>query len=292
MKTLQDLGAARRTVTFDLTQNRYSQTTLLIQTRTAATPSPPTSLTGVDNLCRYFHTILDQPLLDTAVFSESTRTFQHFVYTCQCPQDCINRTKSLHSILKERADSRRREAWDAKFKLAQLLTLGVLRFRSTPWLEETLKSSDIHFLENKVKGVNRPLSSQAPCLRARLAQRRTNAQKGLSLSRNETLFNLGVILLELGYNAPLQYLRQEEDIQEEVGSLYTDFFTARRLGLSAVRELDVTYGRLVKKCLDCDFGVGDDLESVELQNAIVVGIVNELDRCIGVDNRVNNLLGP
>jgi hypothetical protein len=101
-----------------------------------------------------------------------------------------------------------------------------------------------------------------------------------------------VILLELGYNAPLQYLRQEEDIQEEVGSLYTDFFTARRLGLSAVRELDVTYGRLVKKCLDCDFGVGDDLESVELQNAIVVGIVNELDRCIGVDNRVNNLLGP
>jgi hypothetical protein len=116
MNTLQDLGAARRTVTFDLTQNRYSQTTLPIQTRTTATPSPPTSLTGVDNLCRYFHTILDQPLLDTVVFSESTRTFQHFVYTCQCPQDCINRTKSLHSILTERADSRRREAWDAKFE--------------------------------------------------------------------------------------------------------------------------------------------------------------------------------
>jgi hypothetical protein len=108
-------------------------------------------LTGVDNLCRYFHTILDQPLLDTVIFSESTRTFQHFVYTCQCPQDCINRTKSLHSILTERADSRRREAWDAKFKLAQLLTLGVLRFRSTPWIEETLKSSDIHFLAKQGK---------------------------------------------------------------------------------------------------------------------------------------------
>jgi hypothetical protein len=197
----------------------------------------------------------------------------------------------LHSILTERADSRRREAWDAKFKLAQLLTLAVLRFRSTPWLENNLRSSDIHFLETKAKGVNQPLPSHAPCLQARLAKRRNNAQKALSLSQNETMFNLGVILLELGYDAPLQYLRQEEDIQGGASS-YTDFFTAKRLGLSAVRELDSTYGKLVKKCLDCDFGVGDDLDSVELQNAIVLGVVNELDRCIGVDSRVNSMLGP
>ena len=289
---LQDLGAARRTVTFDLIKNTPSQATLPIQIQRATASSPPTSLTGVENLCRYFRNLLDQPLLDTVVFSEVTRTFQHFVYTRKCPQNCINRTKSLHSILTERADSRRREAWDAKFKLAQLLTLGVLRFRSTPWLDEKLKSSDIHFLEHKAKGGNQPLSFQAPCLRAQLAQRQTTVQKGLSLCRNEMLFDLGVILLELGYDAPLQYLRQEEDFREGASSMYTDFFTAKRLGLSAGRELDVTYGRLVKKCLDCDFGVGDDLESVELQNAVVLGIVNELDRCIGVDNRVNNLLGP
>jgi hypothetical protein len=161
--------------------------------------------------------------------------------------------------------------------LAQLLTLAVLRFRSTPWLENNLRSSDIHFLETKAKGVNQPLPSHAPCLQARLAKRRNNAQKALSLSQNETMFNLGVILLELGYDAPLQYLRQEEDIQGGASS-YTDFFTAKRLGLSAVR--------------DCDFGVGDDLDSVELQNAIVLGVVNELDRCIGVDSRVNSMLGP
>lgn len=59
-----------------------------------------------------------------------------------------------------------------------------------------------------------------------------------------------------------------------------------------MRELDTRYGSLVKKCLNCDPGVGDRLGLVELHNAIVTGIVNELDRCNGVDSRVNSLLGP
>ena len=72
----------------------------------------------------------------------------------------------------------------------------------------------------------------------------------------------------------------------------TEFFNAKRLGLSALMELDTGYGKLVKKCLDCNFGVSGDLDSVELQNAIVVGTVNELDKCIEVGSRVNGILGP
>lgn len=48
----------------------------------------------------------------------------------------------------------------------------------------------------------------------------------------------------------------------------------------------------MKKFLDCDFGVvNDDFDSVDLQTAIVVGIVNELNQCIDGDEYVNALLG-
>jgi hypothetical protein len=100
-----------------------------------------------------------------------------------------------------------------------------------------------------------------------------------------------VILLELGYNAPLQYLRNTEDVNDgDNVSWYTDFFTARRLGRSAPRDLDARYGRLAKKCLECDFGVGDDLNSAELQSAIVRDVLNELDKCIELDRHINSIL--
>jgi hypothetical protein len=148
---------------------------------------------------------------------------------------------------------------------------------------------------------NFTLSSQSPSLQALLPGQQTfetpqqiNQQRA-ALYRNETLFKLGVMLLEIGYDAPIAYLHRPEDGVQGVApgfDLFTDFFTAKRLGLSAPMQLDLRYGKLVKKCLDCDFGVGnDDLDSADLQTAIVVGIVNELDKCIEGDERLNALLG-
>lgn len=100
------------------------------------------------------------------------------------------------------------------------------------------------------------------------------------------------MLLELGYDAPLHTLRQPEDgkLSGTIDHLFTDFFTAKRLGKCAARELDARYGRIAKKCLDCDFGVGEDLGSMELQFALVVNIVDELDGCVKLDGRINSIL--
>ncbi|CZR66195.1 uncharacterized protein PAC_16096 [Phialocephala subalpina] len=192
---------------------------------------------------------------------------------------------------------RRREAWTSKFKLARQLTLAVLRFQSTPWVRETLNSKGIHFLESETITQNHGYSLEDPFIRIQLSQAANNRQltansNAYQLSRNEFLFNLGVILLELGYDAPLRYLRNAEDIRDgdTDASWYTQFFTARRLGRSAPRELDARYGRLAKKCLECDFGVGDDLNSMELQAAIVMDVVNELDRCIKLDGHIDSIL--
>jgi hypothetical protein len=69
-----------------------------------------------------------------------------------------------------------------------------------------------------------------------------------------------------------------------------DFFTAQRLGKLVSKRLNATYGELVEKCLNCNFGVGTELGSAELQSAIVVGVVDELDKCLKAHSDFNLLL--
>ena len=44
--------------------------------------------------------------------------------------------------------------------------------------------------------------------------------------------------------------------------------------------MNTRYGKLVQRCLACNFGVGTELEAPELFSAILVNVVNELDECL------------
>jgi hypothetical protein len=107
------------------------------------------------------------------------------------------------------------------------------------------------------------------------------------LAPNPTLFSLGVVLLELGYDARLQSLRNESDLKGSggVSNHLTDFFTAQRLGRVVSKKLNKTYGRLVQRCLCCGFGVGSDLSSRELQGQVMKGVVRELEKCEEVQRK-------
>jgi ribosomal protein L37E len=59
-----------------------------------------------------------------------------------------------------------------------------------------------------------------------------------------------------------------------------DFLAARRLGKSVYHKLNITYGRLVEKCLNCNFGMATKLNNTELQSAILIHIINQLDVCL------------
>lgn len=54
----------------------------------------------------------------------------------------------------------------------------------------------------------------------------------------------------------------------------------------------MTYGRLVEKCLNCNFGVATKLDDAELQSAVVVHVVNELDVCLEQYKAFNSLAPP
>lgn len=72
-----------------------------------------------------------------------------------------------------------------------------------------------------------------------------------SLIRNPTLYSLGVMLIELAYDSPLQDLQIPED---EQGDLYTCYWTATGLADRLWRELGPRYADAAKTCLYGGFG--------------------------------------
>jgi hypothetical protein len=85
--------------------------------------------------------------------------------------------------------------------------LSVLRSQATPWLPESWSSGDIYFYGDH--------SLSSPCLKTQLSNGPPNpgthpAFTASDIAANSTLFSPGVVLLELGYDAPLQTPRRDE----------------------------------------------------------------------------------
>jgi hypothetical protein len=200
-------------------------------------------------------------------------------------------TGILHNAFKEQ----RQEDWIEKLRLARLLALAVLRFRASPWLAESWSSSDIYFFSME-EGTQQESALKFPCLNVQLSTKSATANQttypdfnASSIGPNPILFSLGVALIELGYDAPLQALRRDDDLKGGVSNQFTDYFTAKRLGKLVSKRLNTRYGRLVEKCLTCNFGVGNELESPELQSAVVSNVVSELEECLKAYNAFNML---
>jgi len=198
---------------------------------------------------------------------------------------------SLKHILQLTAEENQERDWIEKLRLARLLALGVLRFHDTEWLPESWGSNNVCFIGRDAVSSHDGLLD-SPCLNAKLSRTSSHQIKPLnntSLATNETLFNLGVVLIELGYNTPFESLSQGSGLQIGTNSQVADFIAARRLGESIHKKLNMTYGRLVEKCLNCNFGVATKLDDTELQGAVVVQVVNQLDICLEQYRAFNSL---
>ena len=290
---LQKLGVASRTVQFDLGSSRPSQISQSSGTQV--------NLSTRDKLCQYFHTqMINATTRDSCmVFFEKTQTFKHFLYPGKRSQVSTRRSTCLRKLFSDTRQKGEPYNWCEKLRLARTLALGAVRFHSTPWLDEAWTSEDVYFIHHGTEENASETSLRSPWLTVRLSPDSTRkritkqdppGQTALSIAPNGTLYSLGVILLELGYDAPLCDLRQSGDLIEGQANQFTDFFTARRLAHSVSKKYNPAYGRLVRKCLDCDFGVGSDLSSAELQGAVILHLVYALDHCLQVENEIERML--
>lgn len=191
------------------------------------------------------------------------------------------------------------------------LAAAVLQYRSTPWLTDTWDSSQVLFLRSiredageenfspsfsaelkhpehpnepgiVTDNAHRATSSAAPMTLN--AETVAKSRSTFSMARNASLFCLGVVLLEIGYGKSWSLL-QEENLQEQryASPLIqpTDYSVAERLATSKslCRKMGYDYVKIVRKCLGCDFGLGEnDLENDNLQDCFLDQVVFGLQR--------------
>ncbi|OIW27271.1 hypothetical protein CONLIGDRAFT_715781 [Coniochaeta ligniaria NRRL 30616] len=183
--------------------------------------------------------------------------------------------------------------------LAGSLAHAVLQYHSTPWLPGTWKSHDVAFFDSseqpdvsETKFLSSPYlmteffgSSPAEELHenpdfsaSRSLQRRESLSAGTA--RNEMLFHLGVVLLELGFSKPWPDLRRRA-----LAKLPPEQHSNNRVAEKLAQEnelrdrMGLNYCRIVRKCLACDFGLGEDnFGDAELQGAFLVDVVMALEK--------------
>ncbi|KAH0541226.1 hypothetical protein FGG08_004282 [Glutinoglossum americanum] len=160
--------------------------------------------------------------------------------------------------------------------------MAVLQYHSTPWLRTNWKADDILFFG--IDDPEHPGSSRSPHLRL---LRRSKGKQALYATaediwvKNETLFGLGVILLELEFEASLEAIIREFKLDGIPQS--PDAPLAHQLLIPKCRagqQMGTAYGRIVRMCLDCDFGLGLDsysLEDPRLQKLFYSQIVRQFE---------------
>ena len=110
-----------------------------------------------------------------------------------------------------------------------------------------------------------------------------------SLAANKELFSLAIVLIELGYDDPFEIVSETDGYQGGTNIQVDNLMAARRLSESVHRKLNMTYGRVVEKCLNWNFGVATKLKEVELQSAVVAHVVHQLDICLEQYRKFNSL---
>ncbi|KAL8723600.1 MAG: hypothetical protein Q9225_000142 [Loekoesia sp. 1 TL-2023] len=176
---------------------------------------------------------------------ENTGNVKHRIYAP--PIDICYRSRhkiSLNELIASRANHDISDHLSTleKLRLAKTLAVTVLQYYSTPWLDSAWRSTDIFFFDtDRAKG----------------------SQKALDLSSP----HVNVKVKEL--NEPIDDSRE---------TAYPEFFVAKRLATTVVREMGRTYGKIVKKLLQCDFGCGDDLNDPSLRSMFHKDVVCELER--------------
>lgn len=171
--------------------------------------------------------------------------------------------------------------------LSKQLALAVLQYHTTPWLEDTWNGDHVlveadsgsHTLSRTTS--EKPDSTQFESyLDVSIHNPNEASQSPISgrsrtLIRNWTLYSLGVMLLELAYKRPIQEMRKAQDI--DINEHNTNYYTADRIQQNVSREMGLEFAEVVRKCIQCDFGHGADLNLTKLREGFYEDVIQKLE---------------
>ncbi|PVH89240.1 hypothetical protein DL98DRAFT_508347 [Cadophora sp. DSE1049] len=193
---------------------------------------------------------------------------------------------SIIGLMEGKAESEQFLEYE-RLRLATRLAEAVLQFHATPLLKRFWHGEDVIFFRDGE--FDDPASISSPHLNVQVGSAKTPKVIGHDdqdvdkvvghMIRNPYLFSLGVVLIELAFQAPLRSLYSSDDLINGQFNALSDFLVANRLSETISSSMGHTYGKIVRKCLNCDFGQGtSDLGNEKLKVAVYQDVVCELEK--------------
>ncbi|KAH7274954.1 hypothetical protein B0J15DRAFT_473884 [Fusarium solani] len=256
----------------------------------------------IEDLCRHFQ--IPRPICSSNCVGYITYAGLHRFYLPPPERQPPGQQTSLADIIAWISEDEltRSLPRTAMVHLAGSLATAVLQYHSTPWLPKTWESRQVLFCgRGDILEDASSISSTSPYFRVGFSTTpETTNRKGLdrkpvgslpkassrvfstptpsSLARNAILFRLGIIFLELGYSQPWPHLRSRL-LSTLPPQHQTDYDAAEKLAQTPLLRnlMGPRFSTIVRKCLGCDFGLGEsDLASEELQGTFLVDVVEAL----------------
>lgn len=191
---------------------------------------------------------------------------------------------TLRQVLTKQAGFKRRLMQHDKFRVAVDLASSVLQLHKTPWLREDWGDSDVYFVHRP--GAPPSTIYQHPFIYRKFSSTPTNTgpapqPQARRVIRNETLFTLGVLLIELLYGESIEELQTPHDLACE-GTPGAVWCTAERLVDEEIAlEAGQFYSDAVRRCIRCDFNRQNmSLDDQEFQQAVYEGVVAPLEKTL------------
>lgn len=167
-----------------------------------------------------------------------------------------------------------------RLKLALLIASSLLQLYGSSWMPKVIRSQDIYLIQ----GSDDPICDRFFVLQS-LPHVKVSVEEEhheLTSMRNQPLFYLGVLLIELAFGKPLELLRSERDKSSIGSQFFTDYRTAKRLVDNVTSFLGPSYGSAVSRCIDGEFHSSEvGLEDSNLSHDVYTGVVMLLEKSIG-----------
>lgn len=168
-----------------------------------------------------------------------------------------------------------------RLQLAVTLASSVLQLHETPWLNDDWSIDNIFFIERpgmdayKYPFVARQFHQTSP------ASVNTIPSSLTYVIPNQTLYGLGIALIELWYGKTLTELHKAGDGPLDPANAQMNFLTMFNTAFRLVSELEDEAGEMysdaVRRCIQCDFkSRARNFRDAQFQSAVFEGVVAQL----------------
>ncbi|KAG7112543.1 hypothetical protein HYQ44_010738 [Verticillium longisporum] len=276
-----------------------SQKLMVEPMSTAAVPSPTPNPSAVVDFCRELRILTSDCIQRSLVATWELPRAQWF-HIPEAALQTQNASQSISDLIQWIAEKPvvRSLSRPASVEMASRIAEGIMQFYSTPWLVDSDLGQNVRYI-NSALVPSDAVELRGPYFAAELGGTRC-AEHGrvdpailqdaegepggirhvAEAARNKLLFSFGILLLEIAYGRPWSTLRESVtgwDMPPD--RAIADYRVAEKLAHLLVNQMGSNFPRIVKKCLGCDFGLGEtDLDNEDLQRHFVKDVIAGLER--------------